>query len=244
MGSSETQERQALHKVSAAGLMLIGIFVVIFAISQPFEYDSNLTPPTLWVVGLLLLGVCTAFWGLGAALRSSRTRELLILIVAIGISLRLVALFTCPILEIDYYRYLWDGKVLAHSVSPYKFSPAQVVNEAAKPDFHYENKSTTNLRQIHENSELQKLVAISVESESNNAILNRIHFGEYSTIYPPVSQAVFGLAMKWFPSTASVEAHVVFMKAVLIVFDLMILTLVLLVLRQQRLHVGWLIVYA
>ena len=88
------------------------------------------------------------------------------------------------------------------------------------------------------------LAAISVETESNHTILKRIHYGEYSTIYPPVSQAVFFMTMKWFPATASVEAHIVFIKSVLVIFDLLVLALVVGLLRQMKIHIGWLILYA
>ena len=228
--------------VSGAGIALLLIFLGIFAISQPFEYDSELPRPTLATTGLLLLATCVAFWGLTAALRNIQSRQLLMLIIAFAISLRLVALFTCPILEIDYYRYLWDGKALAHGVSPYKYSPAQVIGDHTQKEFAFFDEN--ELKEVDTDSDYEKLVAISVESESNNTILNRIHFSEYSTIYPPVSQAFFGLAMKWVPATISVDAHIVIIKAVLVVFDLLTLVLVLLMLRRLESHVGWSILYA
>ena len=37
-------------------------FVIIFAISGPFEYGSTQPKPTLWVTLLLLLGAGIVFW--------------------------------------------------------------------------------------------------------------------------------------------------------------------------------------
>ena len=268
MGSSENSDqnsdRRAVHIVSAAGVLMIAIFAIIFGLSRPFEYGSDLPRPILAVTILLMLGACVAFWGGGAAVRCKQSAQLLMLIVVVGVSLRLLGLFTCPILEIDYYRYLWDGKVLASGVSPYQFSPAQVLGEEAEdaaPDFDFEANilGLSNLEQTNQPlndpsgdsandplsvADFETLAALSVETESNNTILKRIHFDEYSTIYPPVSQAVFCLAMKWFPATASVEAHIIFIKSVLVVFDLMILALVWALLSQLKIHVGWLILYA
>lgn len=36
---------------------------------------------------------------------------------------RLVLLFSYPVLEDDFWRYLWDGRVLAHGINPYSYKP-------------------------------------------------------------------------------------------------------------------------
>ena len=36
---------------------------------------------------------------------------------------RATLIFTTPVFENDYYRYLWDGRVVAHGVNPYQYSP-------------------------------------------------------------------------------------------------------------------------
>ena len=50
--------------------------------------------------------------------------------------------------------------------------------------------------------------------------------------------------MKWFPASASVAAHIFCIKAVLVVFDLMILGVILWLLSQLKIHTGWAIAYA
>ena len=42
---------------------------------------------------------------------------------ALAIVARSVLVFTEPVLENDYWRYLWDGRVLAHGINPYSFKP-------------------------------------------------------------------------------------------------------------------------
>lgn len=36
---------------------------------------------------------------------------------------RLILIQTAPVLENDYWRYLWDGRVLAHGINPYSYKP-------------------------------------------------------------------------------------------------------------------------
>jgi hypothetical protein len=43
--------------------------------------------------------------------------------VAVGILSRIVLWFSDPVLETDFYRYLWDGRVLAHGINPYLYAP-------------------------------------------------------------------------------------------------------------------------
>ena len=162
--------------------------------------------------------------GLGQAIKAQDNHKLLVTVVLIGVSLRMIGLFTCPILEIDYYRYLWDGKVLAQGVSPYQYSPGQILKHGQEFDQSVKDISD---RDLSDSSGLGKLIDLSVASESNNTIVKRIHFNEYSSIYPPISQLVFGASMKWFPASASVAAHIFCIKAVLVVFDLMILGVIL-----------------
>lgn len=223
--------------VCCSGVLLVLAFVVIFAISGPFEYGSKLPKPTLWVTGLLLLGTGVAFWGLGQAIKAQDNRKLLFTVVLVSVSLRLIGLFTCPILEIDYYRYLWDGKVVAQGVSPYQYSPGQILK-------HGEDSGSQLVKGLPDDSDLEKLIDLSVASQSNNTIVSRIHFSEYSTIYPPISQVVFGTTMKWFPASASVVAHIFSIKAILVSFDLMILAVILWLLNHLKIHTGWSIAYA
>lgn len=44
-------------------------------------------------------------------------------IIALAIITRLILLFSEPILEDDYWRYLWDGRVLANGMNPYRYTP-------------------------------------------------------------------------------------------------------------------------
>lgn len=47
----------------------------------------------------------------------------IVALIAIAILNRVILLNSTPILENDYLRYLWDGRVLANGVNPYLFPP-------------------------------------------------------------------------------------------------------------------------
>lgn len=219
----------ALAKTCVSGLVLVGVFVTIFCVGSSFEYGAEPKHNILVVTGLLMgAGVC-AFVGLNCALRvpQEQQKALLLLIFSFALSTRLVAVFTNPILEVDFYRYLWDGKVVAAGVSPYRYAPEQVLNSSPTED-----------------DRLGRLKRLAIESETNFTILSRIHFESHTTIYPPVSQAVFALSMKWLPSSTSVGLHIVAMKLVLVLFDIGTMLLVLWLLRKLDVSAAWLIVYA
>ena len=222
------QHLKLWYRVGFAGFGLIGLFTVISGISLSCEYGSPFSHPSIAVPILLITGTVLAFLALRTALKIENPQSsLLFLILCIGISLRAISLFTTPILEIDYYRYIWDGKVSAEGVSPYFYSPARTLRAEPSLEPSY-----------------QQVVALSTKSESNFTILQRIHFADYRTIYPPVSQFVFAAAMKWFPHTASVSAHIILIKAVMVLFELLTMWLVCLLLKRLALHQGWLIAYA
>ena len=54
-------------------------------------------------------------------------RALLGWVIVIGAGLRISMLSSAPILEDDYYRYLWDGAVVVNGLNPYAYSPAEVL---------------------------------------------------------------------------------------------------------------------
>ena len=232
--SERTPERdkELLCRVSLLGTMLIASFAVIYFLSAPFEYGSDLNRPTLIVTGLLLSSAVFSFFALINALKIPSSnlfsqRQLLLLIIGIALSTRLIALFTCPILEIDYYRYIWDGRVTAEGVSPYRYAPEQVLQAP-----------------LDATGPLRDLNSLATRTESNHTVLSRIHFETHTTIYPPVSQFVFSVAMSLMPESASVKAHITYMKFVLLLFDVATLFLILGLLKTLNRHVGWLLVYA
>ncbi len=51
-------------------------------------------------------------------------RGTLVLILALAVLPRLILLASTPALSDDLYRYIWDGKVSAAGIDPYRYAPA------------------------------------------------------------------------------------------------------------------------
>lgn len=91
------------------------------------------------------------------------------MIFLIGITLRCVLLFSAPILEADFNRYLWDGGLSAHGFNPYALSPSRI---GTLP---------------YDDPRLEL-------SKAAGAAFDGISYPDLKTIYPPVAQAMFALA--------------------------------------------------
>lgn len=161
---------------AAAGSALLA-FVCILAFVSPrfgYAYDVAEMPVLELVMVLVLAGLAFSvivprlIHGSLATDRRCQARTLAI-IVAVGLAARLVLLGSEPVLEDDYQRYLWDGAVVAHGISPYAVSPL----EASQRD---------------DGSALAHLAIAS------GAVIGRVNHAELRTIYPPVAQAAFALA--------------------------------------------------
>lgn len=83
---------------------------------------------------------------------------------------RLSLLFMVPNLSDDYFRFIWDGRILAHGHNPYLYLPIKISGTS----FFIENNLTKEL------------------FEGLNSKI-------YYTCYPPVHQSIFGLSSFLFP---------------------------------------------
>ena len=163
------------------------------------------------------------------ALFARQDRRLLGVIAIAAVIFRVTLLFSDPIEEIDLYRYLWDGQATVAGVSPFRYSPRQVLaleETSGVPD------------------DLERLAVLRDTSPVLTGVLDRIHFGELPTIYPPTSQAVFALAALCTPQDASLRTRMTIMRAWFVAFDLATIMLVVQMLRWIAKPIGWAIAYA
>lgn len=196
---------QSLHETGAGGhslLTLLALFAGTF--------------------GLYLVAI-------GVAARAPQERRLLWLIVGSGFIFRITLLLSDPIEEIDLYRYLWDGSVTTQGVSPFRYSPHQVLAASAETELP---------------DDLALLVRLRDSAPEMTTILKKVHFGELPTIYPPVSQAVFALSAWLTPQSASLFVRMTLMKSLFVGFDLGTLYLVIGLLRFTGRPIGLSLIYA
>jgi hypothetical protein len=150
----------------ALGAGLLALQVAIALLSPGFHYAVDLSKaPILLFTGLLLAAALTSLPLLGLIPRLPRSRWLLLTLVLLGLAMRLSLFDSYPVLEIDFYRYLWDGAVVANGFNPYALPLAQVPG-----------------------SELSTL------AQQAGPVFERINYRELSSIYPPLAQLLFAVA--------------------------------------------------
>ncbi|UOQ51307.1 hypothetical protein [Hymenobacter cellulosivorans] len=126
--------------------------------------------------GLLLALYTVAFGGYALLLRRP-----LPLRYGLGLALilRLLWLPALPALSDDYFRFRWDGALVAAGQNPYRLRPADRMAPAA-------------------DSTVSPLPPLS--KQAARQLYTQLNSPHYYSVYPPVCQAAFGLASKLFPT--------------------------------------------
>ena len=159
------------------GFVVVAFAATLTRLSWQFAYDADVIDmPVVTLVTLLCVAgaaFCVAVPALIARsppqLAPSQTRMLVGTIFIAGLLARLIVLASEPALEDDYQRYLWDGALTAHAISPYGVVPADVLAARAP-------------------------APIVELGHSAGLVLERVNHPGVSTIYPPIAQVAFALA--------------------------------------------------
>lgn len=92
--------------------------------------------------------------------------------IAAAMVFRLLLLVATPLLSDDYFRFIWDGRLLASGINPYLYLPEYFVQEGA-----------------------------AAVAGINQALYQQLNSPDYYSVYPPVAQAVFWLSVKLSPES-------------------------------------------
>ena len=204
---SGIRKQSALQVWAVAGVVLVALHVLLAQLSTEFRLAIPLADrPICTMVALLLLAALVFLSVVWKAGRTPSSRALLAWVVAVGIFLRCITIFSTPMLEDDHYRYLWDGAVSANGFNPYRYAPEEIASLA-------DGIPTA----------LQDLAA------DGRNVFDRINHPDLRTIYPPVAQAAFAVA--YLVKPWSLFAW----RAVILAVDLVILALLLVALRDLNL---------
>ena len=206
-------------------------YVSLSILSQRFALDiPNIDRPTLSM--LALFGLTFAFYwgGILVAVRLPDTRHLAYGLFLSASIFRIAMLPSIPMHEIDIYRYIWDGAVLAEGVSPYRYPPQEVIEASEEKD-------------LIADPVLERLVARKAKSPALDVCLRRIHYGELPSPYPLVSQVVFAGAAMMTGDELSPYARTLIMKSLLVLFDLATFYLVMKLVGIAGMHIGWSMAY-
>lgn len=152
------------------GLALLATQVAVLGLSTRFAYGAGVAHmPVLSYVAVAVLAGALYLALPSLVRRTPSDAAALGFMLGVGVMLRLCLFPSVPILEDDFYRYLWDGAVSNRGFNPYSYAPS-AVSAGLAPD------------------------ELSVMARSTPLIFERINYPHLSTLYPPVAQAAFALA--------------------------------------------------
>lgn len=206
-----------LRECLPPGILLLVLFAAITWLSPQFEYGSDmLSRPIIPFVILMLLAGIVYLYAVWRMHRVTNSRRFIFALITIGLGMRALFFFSQPILEDDFYRYLWEGGMVANGHSPYVHPP----NDARFFD--------------SDNSTPTEIIALGDQA---GIILDRVNHASLTTVYPPTTQAAFAIAHVIKPWSLNAW------RSVLLLFDLGVCALILLILRKVERPYSQLIIY-
>ena len=121
-------------------LLLAGLLLAGAAGGLTAQFDRDLTA---FVIVALVQG---AVWAVAAALvlRGRDQRPALVMILGTAVLLRLIALAAPVFLSDDINRYIWDGRVQAAGINPYRYIPTDPELEALRDPLIFPNINRNN----------------------------------------------------------------------------------------------------
>jgi len=202
--------RVSFHLRGAALALLTGILSYLSFFADPEGQPTQIR----WL--LLVLGAMSLFYIL-ASLTAARADSG----VKLGDVLFWAAIFRLllapsqPILETDYYRYLWDGYVLTKGINPYRYSPAQIIRAVE-----------TDPSIPQEDPKLKHLADEARKYDRARTVLDEVNSPDLHTIYPPFAQILFGV------SSLIAPLSIYSWRFVVLFFDLALIAALILLLRR------------
>ncbi len=186
------------------GVLLLGLTSVLVLVSGDFGFDLPLVQqPVAWFVCIELAAGMVFIAVVWAASRGYTRKTPVLWLFFVGMAMRGLMMCSSPVLEYDYYRYLWDGAVLAHGMNPFRYAPAQVTDPTSSVP-----------------AKLRRL------AQESGEVLPRVSHPELRTIYPPVAQVTFAAAHLIKPWSLAAW------RCVLAFFDVATALLLLVILRS------------
>jgi alpha-1,6-mannosyltransferase len=199
-------------------MALVIIHCLIVTLSREFNYDAPLrTYPVISFVVLEVLAGAIYLCLVWLIPRSRAQPWLLVLVLGVGLVMRATTLFSTPILEDDFYRYLWDGAVVAAGHDPYRHSPAEVLSADADSDV--------------------ELAALAAIADDEMSVVRRINHPHLTTLYPPLAQGAFAFGASVEPFSLGVW------RLILLLFEGATVVLLFLILRRLQRSPLWLAIY-
>lgn len=157
---------------AAAGvvaLILLGQHLLLQRLSEQFLYEGAILHSPIVMFVAVQIGASLVFLSLFWIIpRLTATPAVVLAMLGVGLLLRLLLFGSTPILEDDFYRYLWDGAVVSHFQNPYDLAPSEI--------------------------RLSGVDSVTQLAQDAGSAFDRINYPELRTVYPPIAQLGFALA--------------------------------------------------
>lgn len=211
--SDVTIKTKLLWIFLGAGVILYSVFIYLSCNSLTYDAQPSESQKIIFVIQRMLVGLL--FFIAIININKLPGREVwLAWIIFTGLFARIILIPSAPVLEDDYFRYMWDGAVTANGFNPYQYSPKDVIDKKARiPD---------------------KLKYLADES---GGVIEKINHPQMRTLYPSLSQAVFALAYYIFPWSVSGW------KIIMLLGDLFLLFFIIKILQQLSLPLVFVSIY-
>lgn len=200
--------------------VLLGFGVLLYAfyilrVSPTLTYDANpsASEKILFVIQKFLIGLLF-FLAIINITKIPVKESWIAWIIFTGLFARIILIPSAPILEDDYYRYLWDGAVTANEFNPYTLSPLQ----------------------IQEKDPIVSDKIIKLADKSGD-IIKKINHPKIKTLYPALAQIVFAISYYLFPWS------VTGWKFIMLIGDLLLLFFIIKILRELKIPVSFVAIY-
>ena len=222
--------------LSVLGLLSLILYLGLTVLSKDFNWGEGYSErPILEYLAIYFSIFSLYTLACLSVFKSNWTQKTFWVLIAFGLLFRFAVLPSQQIQEDDVYRYLWDGKVFAHGINPFKFAPEEInqyqsikVQNPAYFRSHY-GKTDQN--------ELAVLNGLKWESDVALRYIERINHPDVPTIYPPLAQYVFRFSQQINPDSLFT------LRIIFLAFDLMGMVFIILTLRALNLNQNFSLIY-
>ncbi len=195
------------------GVIFYALYILFVSHTLTYDAQPTDTQKILFVAQRILIGIL--FFIAIININKLPIKETWIAwIVFTGLFARLILIPSSPILEDDFYRYMWDGAITASGFNPYVYSPQDVIDK---------------------NPEVPEKI-LKLADESGN-VIEKINHPKIKTLYPTLSQIVFGISYILFPWS------VTGWKFLMLMGDIFLLFFLIKILRELKLPISFVAIY-
>jgi len=113
-----------MKRLCVCGLVLLGLTTAALSLHTPDS--ATVGSPEAKTLFVAILGISAAVYLLAVTmvLRQPIRRQAVWIVLVVAAAMRVPLILSPPFLSTDVYRYVWDGRVQAAGINPYRYIPA------------------------------------------------------------------------------------------------------------------------